>query len=403
MATAHQAHEHHYVPRWYQKFFLGAGQSEYFYLDLSPFVLGGDGKKYQKQALRKCGPAACFCEKDLYTLKLGTWSTDEIEKKFFGEIDNCGRDAVKLFSNYAGMSSYAEANVPKAFQDLVQYMDAQRFRTPRGLDQLRTAIKIEDRNSNLLAMRRLFRFHQTTWMEGVWEIVSARQSKTKFIVSDEPVTFFNRRAYPSELTYPKDAGLEQLGTRTIFPLSLDACLIITHIQLVRDPWSDASTPRENARAYANTMKYLLDTQFGRELEEDEVLRINVILKRRASRYIAAADEDWLYPERAASTTDWSKLDHDWFLFPHLYKVPFKTGIMAGGNGHSWAQDEHGRSPFHPRYNDEQQRGKEWKRHIEARHEWAKKRQGRSLAHVDRMNHDEVHDAIMRDFLAGKSD
>jgi hypothetical protein len=45
------------------------------------------------------------------------------------------------------------------------------------------------------------------------------------------------------------------------------------------------------------MKNLLDTQFGRELEEDEVLRINYILKRRATRYIAAAEEEWLYPEK----------------------------------------------------------------------------------------------------------
>ncbi len=40
------------------------------------------------------------------------------------------------------------------------------------------------------------------------------------------------------------------------------------------------------------MKYFLDIQFGRELEEDEVLRINYILKRLSSRYIAAAEEEW---------------------------------------------------------------------------------------------------------------
>jgi hypothetical protein len=46
-----------------------------------------------------------------------------------------------------------------------------------------------------------------------------------------------------------------------------------------------------------------------------VLRTNYILKRRATRYVAAAEEEWLYPERRVSTTDWPQLDDDWFLFP----------------------------------------------------------------------------------------
>lgn len=55
----------------------------------------------------------------------------------------------------------------------------------------------------LLAMRNLYQFHTTMWMEGVWEILRARESPTKFIVTDEPVTFFNRRGFPSELKYPR--------------------------------------------------------------------------------------------------------------------------------------------------------------------------------------------------------
>jgi len=73
----------------------------------------------------------------------------------------------------------------------------------------------------------------------------------------------------------------------------------------------------------------LDTQFGRELEEDEVIRVNFILKARATRYLAAAKEEWLYPEQRASTTNWAKLDDDWFLLPNLYKIRFSRGIVAG--------------------------------------------------------------------------
>jgi hypothetical protein len=62
------------------------------------------------------------------------------------------------------------------------------------------------------------------------------------------------------------SGFEQVGTRTLFPMSIDSCLIITHLQLIRNPRSNPMTPRENARANQTTLKNFLDTQFGRELE-----------------------------------------------------------------------------------------------------------------------------------------
>lgn len=403
--TAQQSHEHHYVPRWYQKRFFRPSQSEYFYLDLHPFVIGGDGKNHQKRALKKCGPAACFYEKDLYTLKLGNWSTDELEKRFFGVIDTNGRHAVELFGEFTGLSKCFSNNpegkgVREAFIALPQYMDAQRFRTPRGLDFLKSVVGAKDPNETLLAMRRLYRFHSTMWSEGVWEIIRARNSPTKFIVTDEPVTFFNRRAYPSELGYSKDVGIEKIGTRTLFPLGLDSCLVVTHLQLVRNPWANPTESRVNARAYQNTMFDMTYTQFGRELEEDEVLRVNYILKRRATRYIAAAEEEWLYPERHASTTNWAKLDDDWFLLPNLYKVPFHGEIMVGyKDGSVWAMDEYGRNPGNPKYKDPKLHEKEWIRHEPAHREWGRKRAGKSVAHVDDFRHDDVYDKIMEEDLA----
>jgi hypothetical protein len=249
-------------------------------------------------------------------------------------------------------------------------------------------------------MRQLYRFHTTMWMEGIWEFVRARQSPTKFICTDECVSFFNRRAFPSELPYPKDVGLEQVGTRTPFPLSMDSCLIITHLQLARNPRVNPMTPRENARAYQNTMKNFLDTQFGRELEEEEVLRINHVLKRRATRYIAAAEQEWLYPEQHVAVKDWSKLDDDWFLFANLYKVKFHAEIIVGyGDGSVWAMDEHGRHPGNPKFKDEKLHAKEWVTQEQAKREWAVKRKGKSVGHVDKFEHDDVHDKIMLEDLA----
>ena len=250
-------------------------------------------------------------------------------------------------------------------------------------------------------MKNVFQYHATMWTEGVWEIVYARKSPTKFLLTDQPVTFHNAKAFPNSdvCTYPCDVDLGDVGTRTIFPLGLESCLIITHLQLVRNPWVNPRKLRVNARSFVSTICDLSAIQFGRELEEDEVLRINLILKRRATRYIAAIEEEWLYPENNASKTHWSKLDDDWFLFPHLYKVPFSGGIIVGHkDGTSWAIDEHGRTRDHPNYQDERLRDREWIQHDKARITWAIKREGRSVAHVDEFRDDSVHDKIMRDEL-----
>jgi hypothetical protein len=43
--------------------------------------------------------------------------------------------------------------------------------------------------------------------------------------------------------------------------------------------------------------------------------INMITKRRAHRYIAAADKEWLYPEWHVSTDHCKKLGDGYFLRP----------------------------------------------------------------------------------------
>lgn len=345
------------------------------------------------------GPSLCFCADELYTVKFGDWLSDEIERRFFGAIDSQGLKSVRTIADFEGLSrSSAEG-----LDYLMQYMDAQRMRTPRGLERFQSQINIRDRNQTLFVMQRLFQLQSTMWTEGIWEVVRARLSPTKFIVTDDPVTFFNPKVFPEskEGRYPGDVGLDKIGTRTLFPLNLDTCLLITHVQLIRNPWSDLRTSRWNARAFQDTMMSLLDIQFGRELEEDEVLRINLILKRRATRYIAAAEEEWLYPEKRVSIQHWSKLDDDWFLFPHLWKVTFAGGTVAGYSGgrKTWAADEYGYHPGDPNYDDKQRREKEWDLHNKAKRTWARKRAGRSVAHVDDgMSSDRIGDEMMQEYL-----
>lgn len=399
MMDSRQSRVHHYVPRWHQRRFLPSGHSTFHYLDLHPTIVYSAGVRHERTPLLKWGPNRCFYKDELYTLRVGGLSSDQIETEFFGAIDRRGQAAVEVFGRYEGLHSIFGG--PGPFHDLVAYMGAQRFRTPMGLDWLRESLRLQSHSQTLVSMQGLFQFHTTMWAEGIWEIVRARNCPTKFIVSDNPVTFFNRMAFPKARPYPEDVGLERVGTRTIFPLSLDACLVVTHTQLVRDPWVDPFALRPNARSFQRTMKNLQSTQFGRELEEDEVLRINFILKKRATRYIAAAEQNWLYPERRVSTTSWAKLDDDWFLFPNLYKVPFTSEIIVGWkDGSSWAMDEYGRHPTNPNYRDQELHEREWAAHIQAQKEWAKKRLGRSVAHVDNFcREDEVSDSIMQDYLA----
>jgi len=398
---------------------------------MNPDSVVRDGVSYRRNDLLHWGPGRCFYKDDLYTLRFGPATTDAMERLFFGQVDRLGMAAVPEMAEFAGIRTLRG---PDAFRNLPPYMGAQRFRTPRGLDEVKKILAREDLtpigqayvstrpfrlppelllrrrqqsapahddpNQVLAALMRLFQAYSTMWMEGVWEIVRARQSKTKFIVTDNPVTFYCKTMFPGEWTYPDDCSLKQLGTRTLFPLGLDSCLIITHLQLARNPKATPTMHRENARYYDQTVKHLGDMQFGRELEEDEVVRINYILKKRATRYIAAAEKEWLYPEPRLSTTDWRLLDDDWFLLPNLWMVSFTSEIIMGGDGWAWAMDEYGRHPGDPQFKNKLQHDIDWLQHEVSKRDWAKKRIGKSVAQIDEFRHGggNVEDEIMRKYL-----
>jgi hypothetical protein len=329
-------------------------------------------------------------------MQFGASITDVLETRLFGPVDRKGAAAVDFFRFYQNPGE----GMRESYRALIAYIGAQKFRTPRGLDWLKRQVSSRDNTQTLLAMSALFQAYETMWMEGVWEIVHARRSNTKFIVTDDPVTFFNRRLIPNGVPPTGGDDFPKVGTRTIFPLAMDSCLIITHLQLVRNPWHDPLRRRENARSFQPTLAKFTDIQFGRELDEDEVLRINLILKRSAARFIAAPSKDALYPERRLAGVYWADIDRDWFLFPNLWKVGFTTRIMVGyEDGGAWGMDEYGRNPWHPDFEDEGRRRLEHRRFDEGKREWAKKRIGKSLARVpDLDREDRVGDLMMNSYL-----
>lgn len=64
----------------------------------------------------------------------------------------------------------------------------------------------------------------------------------------------------------------------------------------------------------------------------------------ARQYIAAAEKEWLYPEKPFTKTMWNKLGDRFFLMPDPRKTSFTTDIVMGfSDGRSLGVDEYGRT------------------------------------------------------------
>src|SRR6266404_223789 len=161
VASAVSAVSHHYVPQWYQRRFIDPASREgkLFYLDRFPDrVVRPDGGSHQRTALRRVGPVSCFQADHLYTLNLANVDADVLEKRFFGAIDSHGAAAVAFFSDYS-----LRTGAPKAAEHLLQFIDAQKSRTPKGLAWLTKAFKARKHQDSLYFMERMFQAHCTIW------------------------------------------------------------------------------------------------------------------------------------------------------------------------------------------------------------------------------------------------
>lgn len=353
----------HYVPVWYQGRFLPAGLSEqkFKYLDLQPDVVVDPlGRRHIKTALRRWGPRRCFAEEDLYTTTFGPWFSTEIEQRFFGDIDERGRTAVEYWNDFALPNISTNA-----FQDLVLYMTVQKLRTPKGLANLAAESGTKSKNDVLMFLQRLQRLYGAIWAEAEWAIADASESATKLLLSDHPVTVYNQRYFPGSARCRKWRDPEPWlnGTHTIFPLSLDKLLILTNTSWVRNPYADPARERPNANPFRDGVFKFTDVHTGRKLSEDEVREINYVIKKRAYRFVAAADEAWLHPEEHLKNPHWSRLGHGLLFMPDPRSISFSTEIIMGGYpdgrpADRW--DEYGRRPGQPGFGDAKRRHRESK-------------------------------------------
>ncbi len=331
-------HRNHYVPQWYQKLFIKDPKSGLFYLDMSPDMAVTPANE-KMRAWKRRTPRYCFWGEDLYTTTFGGVESDEVERFLFGEIDNNGANALRAVID----GSFEK--IHPMFQMFFEYLDAQKLRTPKGLDWVKGQYPGLDQQSLMFEMQHLRQMHCTMWVEAVREIVSAERSDVKFIVTDHPVTIYHPECAPAsaECRYPSDPDISLKGSQTIFPLGPNHCLILTNLEYAEDPGRlDLLSPRINARHFGQTLTRVDTWVRARKFTSDEVISVNHILKSRARRFVAAYEEAWLYPENTAPN-DWRECGSV-LLPPESELYHFRGETYVGHrDGTSSYQDAFGRT------------------------------------------------------------
>jgi hypothetical protein len=368
MNTINTYRHNHYVPEWYQRRFMLPEQSRYFRLDLRPDPIPtAKGKKFRDD-LHEWSPKRIFAENDIYTTLWAGITNTEIEQYFFGQIDGAATAALDYFDEFEHPSVDA-----KQFQQFLRYTSLQKLRTPKGLAYLAALSKQYEKNATLMLLQRVQDMFCATWTECIWQIADASDSPTKFIISDHPVTVYNRGCPPLS-KYCKghaDPDIRLAATHTYFPLSLNKILILTNLNWVRDPYQKETAVRPNPILFRGAMFNFTTIQTGRRLTENEVLQINLITKKRAYRYIAGANKEWLYPERRVSTDHWKKLGEGYLLMPEPRLVYMGGETFIGyQDGHSEGFSEYGHKPWQRGYKDEDRFKRESEALYRFQAEWA---------------------------------
>jgi hypothetical protein len=231
-------------------------------------------------------------------------------------------------------------------------MSIQKLRTPKGLGFLSQAFGISDRNRLLMTVQQLQAMYCAIWTDSVWQIADAKDSPTKFIISDHPVTVYNRGCFPGSkycLGF-NDPDIRYVATHTYFPMSLNKILIFTNLSWVRNPYQKENTPHPNQDLFHQGVFNATSIQQGRLLTENEVREINYITKMRALRYVASAEKDWLFPEKYLKSTHWSKFGEGYLLMPEPRDVHMGGEMFFGfDNGRSEAFNEYRHRPWQRAY------------------------------------------------------
>ena len=165
----------------------------------------------------------------------------------------------------------------------MRYMCVQKLRTPGGLAAVKEEERLGDANSVLFRLQEYQKVFGATWSECVWQIADASRSATKLIVTDHPVTVYNRDRFPGGEACRgfRDPDIRLVATHTLFALSMEKVLILTNLAWARDPYQRPDAFRPNRGRFRSTVFSFLRIQTHRFLSEEEVVEINFVLKKRA--------------------------------------------------------------------------------------------------------------------------
>lgn len=336
--------DNHFVPQWYQRGFCDARDNELCYLTQRLIEIPGQDRK-TIPSRRWQTPAQQFKKYDLYSTFFGEKLNDDIERKLFGAIDDTGSKAIRAFSS-DDVSQWHEN-----FQNFFTYIDAQKLRTPKGLDWIKTKYPKLSQAELMSEMQYLRMIHCVVWAEGVREFVSAEESNVKFITSDHPVTMYNYACPPDSLQckYPNDPDILLKGSQTIFPLNKDLCLILTNLEYAKDPagtnpLEQRTNPARVRQGLVNTVEFIK----SRKLSEEDVEKINFVIKARAQSSVAGGREEWLYPEERMGCS-WSDIRS--VLLPPQSEIYRYGGEIYAKfeDGSVHYQDAYGRTTPHDTY------------------------------------------------------
>ncbi len=138
----------------------------------------------------------------------------------------------------------------------------------------------------LMLLQQYQRIYCAMWSDCVWQIADATASPTKFIISDHPVTVYNRGCFPVSqwCTGFNDPDIRWVGMHSYFPLSIDKILIMTNLSWVRNPYQDARKEHPNQDFVHSTIFKLTDIQTCRSLSEHAVQLLQVAIERKDTRH-----------------------------------------------------------------------------------------------------------------------
>ena len=195
--TKQVTRDNHYVPQWYQRGFMPKGRHKLFVRNLQPGVKKlPNGQALAEPELEELGQSLPSLSGICTRQDLARSSTTTSRRSSLAPSTKLGRTLSA--GGYLGI----RLQIHRRFEDFFGYLDAQKLRTPKGLDWILKHYAGLQQLDLMLQMQALRQMHCAMWSECVREIVSASKATVKFLVSDHPVTVFNPKMDPTRL----DAG-----------------------------------------------------------------------------------------------------------------------------------------------------------------------------------------------------